>query len=126
MLRRSLLVLTLSLAVLVASWGCASSPPGVDPQRQVVGNGAPQTVHSQLERQLAALATQLTSEFSTHQVNRVAVLPFENTTGQKPDSLGTYLAEKITHLLFAKRPATIGERTFLDKEIARASCRERV
>ena len=122
MLRRFLLVLTLSLAVLVASWGCASSPPGVDPQRQVVGNGAPQTVHSQLERQLAALATQLTSEFSTHQVNRVAVLPFENTTGQKPDSLGTYLAEKITHLLFAKRPATIVERTFLDKvidEIAR-------
>jgi hypothetical protein len=36
--------------------------------------------------------------------------------------LGTYLAEKITHLLFAKRPATVVERTFLDKvvnEIAR-------
>jgi hypothetical protein len=122
MLRRSLLVLAVPLAVLVASWGCASSPPRVDPQRQVVGNGTPQTAHSQLEQQLAALAIQLTSEFSTHQVNRVAVLPFENTTGQKPDSLGTYLAEKITHLLVANRPATVVERTFLDKvvdEIAR-------
>jgi len=106
MLRRSLLVLAVPLAVLVASWGCASSPPRGDPQRQVVGNGTPQTAHSQLEQQLAALAIQLTSEFSTHQINRVAVLPFENTTGQKPDSLGTYLAEKITHLLVAKRPAT--------------------
>jgi len=120
--RRSLLVLTLSLAVLVASWGCVSRPPRVDPQRQGIGNGTPQAVHSQLEQQLTALATQLAAGFSAHQVNRIAVLPFENTTGQKPDSLGTYLAEKITHLLFAKRPATIVERTFLDKvvdEIAR-------
>jgi len=122
MLRRSLLVLAPSLAVLVASWGCASSPPRVDPQRLGVGNGTPQAVHSQLEQQVTALATQLAAEFSANQVNRVAVLPLENTTGQKPDSLGTCLAEKITHLLFAKRPATIVERTFLDKvidEIAR-------
>ncbi len=118
MLRRSLLVLTLSLAVLVASWGCASSPPRVDPQRLGVGNGTPQAVHYyQLEQQLTALATQLAAEFSAHQVNRVAVLPFEDTTGQKTDSLGTYLAEKITHLLFAKRPATVVERTFLDKVV---------
>ena len=122
MLRRSLLVLALSVAVLVASWGCASRPSHGDPQGLGVGSGTPQAVHSQLEQQLAALATQLATEFSAHQVNRIAVLPFENTTGQKPDSLGTYLAEKITHLLFAKRPATIVERTFLDKvidEIAR-------
>jgi curli production assembly/transport component CsgG len=122
MLRRSLLVLTVPLAVLVASWSCASRPPHGDPQGLGIGSGTPQAVHSQLEQQLTALATQLADEFSAHQVNRVAVLPFENTTGQKPDSLGTYLAEKITHLLFAKRPATIVERTFLDKvidEIAR-------
>ena len=117
MLRRSLLVLTVSLAVLVASWGCASRPPRGDPQGLGVGSGTLQAVHSQLEQQLAALATQLAAEFSAHQVNRVAVLPFENTTGQKTDSLGTYLAEKITHLLFAKRPATVVERTFLDKVV---------
>ena len=115
MLRRSQFVLAVSLAALVASGGCVSSPPGVDPQMQGVGNGATQAVHSQLEQQLAALATQLAAEFSARQVNRVAVLPFENTTGQKTDSLGTYLAEKITHLLFAKRQATVVERTFLDK-----------
>ncbi len=122
MLRRSQLVLAVPLAAWVASWGCASSPSRVDPQRQDVGNGATQAVHSQLEQQLAALATQLAAEFSAHQVNRVAVLPFENTTGQKTDPLGTYLAEKITHLLFAKRQARVVERTFLDKvadEIAR-------
>src|SRR5437899_7918182 len=122
MLRRSQFVLAVSLAALVASGGCATNPPLDDPQRQDVGKGATQAVHSQLEQQLAALATQLATEFSAHQVNRIAVLPFENTTGQKPDSLRTYLAEKITHLLFAKRPATIVERTFLDKvvdEIAR-------
>ncbi len=122
MLRRSLLVLAVPLAVLVASWGCASRPPRGDPQWLGVVSGAQQAAHAQLEQQLADLATQLTSEFSAHQVNRVAVLPFENTTGQKPDSLGTYLAEKITHLLVARRPATVVERTFLDKvtdEIAR-------
>src|SRR5438552_17335114 len=118
MLRRSLLVLALSLAVLVASWGCVSRPPRVDPQRQGIGNGTPQGVHSQLEQQLTALVTQLAAEFSAHQVNRVAVLSFENTTGQKLDSLGTYLAEKITHLLFANRPATTVERTVLDKVTA--------
>src|SRR5437870_10690905 len=82
MLRRSLLVLALSLAVLVASWGCASRPSHGDPQGLGVGSGTPQAVHSQLEQQLAALATQLATEFSAHQVNRIAVLPFENTTGQ--------------------------------------------
>src|SRR3989441_7724220 len=117
MLRRSLLVLAVPLAALIATWGCASSPPRVDPQRLSAGSETPQAVHSQFERQLAALATQLAAEFSAHQVNRVAVLPFENTTGQKTDSLGTYLAEKITHLLFAKRPATVVERTFLDKVV---------
>src|SRR5713226_6146931 len=122
MLRRSQFVLAVSLAALVASWGCATNPPLDDPQRQDVGKGATQAVHSQLEQQLAALTTDLAAEFGARQVNRVAVLPFENTTGQKTDSMGTYLAEKITHLLFAKRPATIVERTFLDKvvnEIAR-------
>ena len=115
MLRRSQLVLAVPLAALVASWGCATNPPLVDPQRQDVGNGATQAVHSQLEQQLAALTTELAAEFGARQVNRVAVLPFENTTGQKTDSMGTYLAEKITHLLFAKRQATVVERTFLDK-----------
>ena len=115
MLRRSQLVLAVSLAALVASWGCATSPHYVDSQTQDVGKGAAQAVHSQLEQQLAALATELAAEFSARQVNRVAVLPFENTTGQKSDSMGTYLAEKITHLLFAKRQATVVERTFLDK-----------
>ena len=122
MLRRSQLVLAVSLAALVASWGCATSPHYVDSQTQDVGKEAAQAVHSQLEQQLAALATELAAEFSARQVNRVAVLPFENTTGQKSDSMGTYLAEKITHLLFAKRQATVVERTFLDKvadEIAR-------
>ena len=115
MLRRSQFVLAVSLAALVASWGCATNPPLDDPQRQDVGKGAAQAVHSQLEQQLAALTTELAAEFGTRQVNRVAVLPFENTTGQKTDSMGTYLAEKITHLLFAKRQATVVERTFLDK-----------
>src|SRR5213594_75637 len=115
MLRRSQFVLAVSLAALVASWGCATNPPLDDPQRQDVGKGAAQAVHSQLEQQLAALTTELAAEFSARQVNRVAVLPFENTTGQKTDSMGTYLAEKITHLLFAKRQATVVERTFLDK-----------
>ena len=115
MLRRSQVVLAVPLAALVVTWGCASNPPGFDPERQDVGNGAPQAVHAQLEQQLAALVNQLAAEFSARQVNRVAVLPFENTTGQKTDSLGTYLAEKITHLLFAKRQATVVERTFLDK-----------
>ena len=115
MLRRSQFVLAVSLAALVASWGCATNLPLDDPQRQDVGKGAAQAVHSQLEQQLAALTTDLAAEFGARQVNRVAVLPFENTTGQKTDSLGTYLAEKITHLLFAKRQATVVERTFLDK-----------
>jgi TolB-like protein len=122
MLHRSLLVLALPLALMVASWGCASSQPRVASQALSVGSVASQAVHSQLEQQLTTLTTQFAAEFSTHQVNRVAVLPFENTTGQKTDSLGTYLAEKVTHLLFAKRPATVVERTFLDKvvnEIAR-------
>jgi len=122
MLRRSQLVLAVPLAALVASWGCASSPSRVDPHRQDAGNQATQAVHSQLEQQLAALVAQLAAEFSARQVNRVAVLPFESTTGQKTDPLGTYLAEKITHLLSAKRQATVIERTFLDKladEIAR-------
>src|SRR5438132_14116547 len=110
MLRRSQLVLAVPLAAWVASWGCATSPPLVDPQRQDLGSGATQAVHSQLEQQLAALVTELASEFSTRQVNRVAVLPFENTSGQKTDPLGTYLAEKITHLLFAKRQAAVIER----------------
>ena len=115
MLRRSQFVLAVSLAALVASWGCATNHPLDDPQRQDVGKGATQAVHSQLEQQLAALTTELAAEFGARQVNRVAVLPFENTTGQKTDSMGTYLAEKITHLLFAKRQATVVERTFLDK-----------
>src|SRR5436309_7235318 len=122
MLRRSQFVLAVALAAMVASWGCATNLPLDDHQRQDVGKGAAQAVHSQLEQQLAALVNQLAAEFSARQVNRVAVLPFENTTGQKTDSLGTYLAEKVTHLLFAKRSATVVERTFLDKmvdEIAR-------
>src|SRR2546428_13749175 len=115
MLRRSQFVMAVPRAAVVASGDCATSPPLDDPQRQDVGKGAAQPVHSQLEQQLAALTTELAAEFSARQVNRVAVLPFENTTGQKTDSLGTYLAEKITHLLFAKRQATVVERTFLDK-----------
>src|SRR5207244_13136454 len=66
-------------------------------------------------QQLPPLPTELAAEFGARQVNRVAVLAFENTTGQKTDSLGTYLAEKITLLLVAKRQATVVERTFLDK-----------
>ena len=89
MLRRTQFVMAVSLAALVASWGCATNPPLDDPQRQDVGKGAPQAVHSQLEQQLAALTTELVAEFGARQVHRVAVLPFENTTGQKTDSMGT-------------------------------------
>ncbi len=75
MLRRSQFVLAVSLAALVASWGCATNPPLDDPQRQDVGKGATQAVHSQLEQQLAALTTELAAEFGARQVNRVCCSP---------------------------------------------------
>jgi TolB-like protein len=119
MRRRSALVTALALVVLPALWGCAGGPARVDPEWPGYtwgGRSAEQKADPlQVQQQLASLTAQLAADLRARPVQRIAVLSFENTSGQNPESLGAYLTEKITTLLYADRVGTVVERTFLHK-----------
>jgi len=119
MTRRTGLFLTLTLAVLPALGGCAGSPARVNPEWPGYLWGGrseePKADPAQVQQQLASLTAQLSAELRARPVQRIAVLSFENTSGQNPESLGAYLTEKITTLLYADRVGTVVERTFLPK-----------
>lgn len=121
MRRRTGLVMALTLAALSALWGCAGGPPYRDPEWPGYtwgGRGEEQTAEpSRVQQQLTALTAQLSADLRARQVQRLAVLPFENTTGSNPESLGAYLTEKITNLFYADRAGTVVERTYLKKVI---------
>ena len=126
MRRRTGLVLAVALAALSALWGCAGGSPYRDPEWPGYTWGGrseePKADPSQIQQQLAALTAHLSADLRARQVQRIAVLPFENTTGANPESLGAYLTEKITTLFYVDRVGTIVERTHLKKvldEIAR-------
>lgn len=118
--RRSRLFV-LPLAALLALWGCASGPlPGdLRDYSYVRGVRAEdlKAAHAELEQRLSALTAQLSDGFGSDRARRIAVLSFESTTDQSPNSRGAYLAEKVTHLLYATRRGTIVERTFLNKVV---------
>ncbi|HZC81981.1 MAG TPA: CsgG/HfaB family protein, partial [Nitrospiraceae bacterium] len=112
----------LPVAAMLVFWGCAGGQARVNPLDSYwygTPNSAksvdPRADYSQVEQQLATLTSQLTASFPTSRVRRIAVLSFENTASRQTDPLGAYLTEKITHLLYANRPATVVERTFLHK-----------
>ena len=119
MCRRSGVVMALTLAAWPALWGCAGGPPFRDPEWPGYtwgGRSEEQRAEPfQIQQQLAALTAQLSADLRARQVQRLAVLPFENTTGSNPESLGAYLTEKITNLLYAERVGTVVERTYLKK-----------
>jgi len=121
MARRSGTLLVLPLVALLALLGCASGPLPGDLRDYGYGRGVRaedlKAAHAELERQLAALAAQLSTDFGSDKARRIAVLSFESTTDQSPNSRGVYLAEKVTHLLYANRQGTVVERTFLNKVV---------
>ena len=119
MRRRTGLAMALTLAALSALWGCAGGPPYRDPEWPGYtwgGRSEEQKADpAQVQQQLAILTAQLSADLRARQVQRVAVLPFENTTGANPESLGAYLTEKVTTLFYVDRVGTIVERTYLKK-----------
>ena len=121
MSRRAGLLLVLPLAALLALWGCASGPLPGDLRDYSYVRGVRvedlKAAHAELEQQLAALTAQLSAGFGSDRTRRLAVLSFESTTDQNASSLGVYLAEKVTHLLYASRQGTVVERTFLNKVV---------
>ncbi len=121
MARRSSSLLVFPLAVLLALWGCAGGPlPGdLRDYSYVSGVRAEdlKAAHAELEQQLTALTARLSADFASGKPRRIAVLAFESTTDQNPNSRGAYLAEKVTHLLYASRQGTVVERAFLHKVI---------
>jgi TolB-like protein len=118
---RTGLLVALTLAAWPALWGCAGGPPYRDPEWPGYtwgGRGEAQKADpSQVQQQLAALTAQLSVDMRARQVQRIAVLPFENTSGSNPESLGAYLTEKITNLFYAERVGTVVERTYLKKVV---------
>jgi hypothetical protein len=121
MARRSGSLLVLSLAALLALLGCASGPLPGDLRDYSYARGVRaedlKVAHAELEQQLTALTAQLSADFASAKARRIAVLSFESTTDQNPNSRGVYLAEKVTHLLYASRQGTVVERAFLNKVI---------
>ncbi len=121
MAHRSGSLLVLSLAVLLAVWGCASGPLPGDLRDYSYVSGVRtedlKAAHAELDRQLAALTAQLSAGFASGKARRIAVLSFESTTDQNPNSRGVYLAEKVTHLLYVSRQGTVVERAFLNKVV---------
>ena len=122
MRRRTGFVMALILAAWPALWGCAGDPPVYrDPEWPGYtwgGRSEEQTAEpSRVQQQLALLTTQLSADLRARQGQRLAVLPFENTTGANPELLGAYLTEKITHQLYAERVGTVVERTYLKKVV---------
>lgn len=121
MRRQTGFVVALALAALSALWGCAGGPPHRDPEWPGYtwgGRSEEQKADpSQVQQQLTALIAQLATDLRARQVQRVAVLPFENTSVSAPEPLGAYLTEKITHLFYADRVGTIVERTYLKKVV---------
>lgn len=121
MRRRAGFVMALTLAALPALWGCTGGPPYRDPEWPGYTWGGrseeQKTDPSLVQQQLAALTARLSADLRARQVQRIAVLPFENTTGSNPESLGAYLTEKVTNLFYADRVGTIVERTYLKKVI---------
>ncbi len=119
--RRSALVLALAVAVLPALWGCAGGSPYRDPEwpgYQWGGRSEERKADPfQVQQQLAALTAQLSADMRARQVQRIAVFPFENTSGSNPESLGAYLTEKVTNLFYADRVGLVVERTYLKKVI---------
>jgi hypothetical protein len=121
MARRSGSLLVLPLAALLALLGCASGPLPGDLRDYSYARGVRaedlKAAHAELEQQLTALTGQLSAGFASAKARRIAVLSFESTTDQNPNSRGIYLAEKVTHLLYASRQSTVVERAFLNKVI---------
>lgn len=121
MRRRTGFVMTLAFAALPALWGCAGGPPYRDPEWPGYtwgGRSEEQKADpAQVQHQLAALTAQLSADLRARQAQRIAVLPFENTSVSAPEPLGAYLTEKITHLFYADRVGTIVERTYLKKVV---------
>ena len=121
MRRRTGLVMALTLMAWPVLWGCAGGPPYRDPEWPGYSWGGRSEEQkadpSQVQQQLAALTAQLSADLRARQVQRLAVPPFENTTGSNPESLGAYLTEKITNLFYANRVGTVVERTYLNKVI---------
>ena len=121
MRRRTGFVMALTLAAWPAFWGCAGGSPYRDPEWPGYtwgGRSEEQKADpSQVQQQLASLTAQLAADLRARQVQRLAVLPFENTSGANPESLGAYLTEKITNLFYADRVGTVVERTYLKKVI---------
>ncbi|TAL09493.1 MAG: hypothetical protein EPO02_09940 [Nitrospirae bacterium] len=119
MRRRTGLVMALTLAALPVLWGCAGGPPYRDPEWPGYtwgGRSEEQKAEpAKVQQQLAALTAQLAADLRVRQGQRLAVLPFENTTGANPESLGAYLTEKVTNLFYADRVGTVVERTYLKK-----------
>ena len=123
MRRRTGFVMALILAAWPALWGCAGGPPSYrDPEWPGYtwgGRSEEQAAEpSRVQQQLALLTTQLSADLRTRQGQRLAVLPFENTTGANSELLGAYLTEKITNLFYADRVGTVVERTYLKKVLA--------
>lgn len=122
MRRRTGFVVALILAAWPALWGCAGGPPSYrDPEWPGYtwgGRSEEQTAEPfRIQQQLALLITQLSADLRLRQGQRLAVLPFENTTGANPELLGAYLTEKITNQLYAERVGTVVERTYLKKVV---------
>lgn len=122
MRRRIGFVMALILAAWPALWGCAGGPPSYrDPEWPGYtwgGRSEEQTAEpSRVQQQLALLTAQLFADLRARQGQRLAVLPFENTTGANPELLGAYLTEKITNQLYAERVGTVVERTYLKKVV---------
>src|ERR1700687_2706536 len=119
MRRQAGFVMVLTWAALASLWGCAGGPPYRDPEWPGYtwgGRSEEQKAEpAQVQRQLAALTAQLSTDLRARQVRRIAVLPFENTSGANPEFLGAYLTEKITHLFYTDRVGTVVERTYLRK-----------
>src|SRR5712692_566812 len=118
---RTGLLVALTLAALPTLWGCAGGPPYRDPEWPGYTwggrSGEQKADPSLVQQQLAALTTQLSADMRARQVRRIAVLPFENTSGSNPESLGAYLTEKVTNLFYADRVGVVVERTYLKKVI---------
>ena len=121
MRRRAGFVMVLTLGALATLWGCAGGPPFRDPEWPGYtwgGRSEEQKADPvQVQQQLAVLTAQLSTDLRARQVQRIAVLPFENTSGSNPEFLGVYLTEKITHLFYADRVGAVVERTYLKKVI---------
>ena len=121
MRRRTGLVMALTLMAWPVLWGCAGGPPYRDPEWPGYtwgGRSEEQKADpSQVQQQLAALTAQLSADLRARQVQRLAVLPFENTSGANPESLGAYLTEKVTNLFYIDRVGMVIERTYLKKVI---------